>query len=353
MTNGLLVGKFYPPHAGHDFLIGKAASLCDNLVVLVCATLSETIDVNDRCRWLSQAHPNVTFVPMVDVVPIDYDDSLIWQAHLDLFKAYYELVFSKPDIVFGSDDYVSDFASRLDAAAVMLDRGEIPVSATMVRNDLYKNWKFLNPFAAADLSAKIVVLGSESSGTSTLTKDLFNHFNNVYPNSCDLVLEHGRFYTEDKLKKLQTVSPSSSVFDLNWTDDDFSCIAKVQNDNIVTASRKFPIVFADTDALATSVWQSRYLGHPLNTSVTKPALYVVTDVTGVDFEQDGLRDGQHLRVSMQNEFIDVVKNSNTPWILAAGDRVSRLELVSKVVQNVLTQVHNFGFSATEISSFPL
>ena len=43
MTRGLVIGKFYPPHRGHKFLIDTALSQVDYLDVLVCVRAEQAI----------------------------------------------------------------------------------------------------------------------------------------------------------------------------------------------------------------------------------------------------------------------------------------------------------------------
>ena len=46
--HGLVVGKFYPPHRGHQYLIERAAAKCARVTVLVMAAGSETVALGDR-----------------------------------------------------------------------------------------------------------------------------------------------------------------------------------------------------------------------------------------------------------------------------------------------------------------
>ncbi|MFD7877967.1 adenylyltransferase/cytidyltransferase family protein, partial [Streptomyces sp. NPDC059766] len=41
--HGLVLGKFYPPHAGHHHLVRTALTQCDRLTVLVCAASVESL----------------------------------------------------------------------------------------------------------------------------------------------------------------------------------------------------------------------------------------------------------------------------------------------------------------------
>ena len=56
---------------------------------------------------------------------------------------------------------------------------------------------------------------------------------------------------------------------------------------------------------ATAIWEERYLGQrpaEVRAAARWPDLYLLTDHDGVPFEQDGLRDGEHLREWMTGRF---------------------------------------------------
>ena len=40
---GVVIGKFYPPHRGHKYLIDTAAGQVERLTVIVCARAGQTI----------------------------------------------------------------------------------------------------------------------------------------------------------------------------------------------------------------------------------------------------------------------------------------------------------------------
>lgn len=356
MVAGLLVGKFYPPHAGHDFLVAQAASQCDILVVLVCEGPSETIPASVRSSWLEeqfQGGSRVIFQPCPDPLPIDYDDEVVWRGHLGVFESYWRKHVDSIDVVFGSESYVEVFAEYLDAVPVIVDqaRSAVSVSGTAVRHDLYGSWGVLNAAAAADLAFKVVVLGSESTGTSTLAASLQKHYTSLYDPA--LVLEYGRKLTEDKLAVLRGEDPSSTVGDVVWSVKDFQQIALKQDRKILSAGVSSPLVVCDTDALATRVWEERYLSTSTVKELGLPVvgdLYIVTSPVGVPFVDDGLRDGEHLRESMHRQFIAEVAASGKPWFIASGEHLDRLSLAVKTIDLGLRVKHSFGSSMDELTA---
>lgn len=57
----------------------------------------------------------------------------------------------------------------------------------------------------------------------------------------------------------------------------------------------------------------------------RPDRYVLTSPEGVPFEQDGLRDGEHLREWMTERFREVLDESGVEWIEVGGGREERVE----------------------------
>ncbi|NEE54556.1 adenylyltransferase/cytidyltransferase family protein, partial [Streptomyces sp. SID8455] len=52
--HGLVLGKFYPPHAGHHHLVETARDQCERLTVLVCAASVESVPLADRVAWMRE-----------------------------------------------------------------------------------------------------------------------------------------------------------------------------------------------------------------------------------------------------------------------------------------------------------
>ena len=58
MKRGLVIGKFYPPHQGHQFLIESALSYVDELTIIVTGKHGQKIGAGLRGRWLSEMYTN-------------------------------------------------------------------------------------------------------------------------------------------------------------------------------------------------------------------------------------------------------------------------------------------------------
>jgi hypothetical protein len=61
-------------------------------------------------------------------------------------------------------------------------------------------------------------------------------------------------------------------------------------------------------------------------------IYVVTDPNDVKFEQDGIRDGEHLRKSMHDSFVDTAMQTGKTVIIASGSRSERVRCVVEKIK---------------------
>lgn len=314
--HGLIIGKFYPPHRGHKYLIDTARAACEELTVIVGWKQSEQIPGFLRAQWLQRIHPDVRVLTVEDNKLAD-DDSEGWAKFTIGILGYV------PDAVFTSEDYGDAYASFMGCVHVLVDkdRATVPISATMVRSSPRKYAQFLEPCVRAYFAQRVCVIGAESTGTTTLAKALAQKYGTVW------VPEYGRTYSEGK----QYGGPEAA-----WSSDEFVHIAQAQSaleDSLAEHSNG--LVIADTDAFATGVWHERYM-HTRSPEVERLAaqrrcdLYIVTG-DEIPFVQDGLRDSEHLRHDMQKRFIERLKEEGKPFIEVTGSIPERLAAASRAI----------------------
>ncbi len=338
---GLVVGKFYPPHAGHHYLIDTAARGCAEVTVLVAPSRRESIPLALRCDWLRERHPGVRVVGGYDDIEVDYADPAVWDAHCALFRDLTGL--DRVDSVWSSEAYGEELARRFGAVPVCVDpdRRAVPVSGSAVRADPVGYWHALAAPVRAWFARRVVVVGAESTGTTTLARALAAHY------ATDWVPEYGRELTARKLAALRAGDPAATVFDLRWSDPDFVEVAVAQNAaEDAAAGRGGPVLVCDTDARATAVWQERYLGvatAAVTALARRPALYLLTDHDGVPFHDDGLRDGEQVRAWMTNRFRQVLATTGVPVVELSGPHPARLERAVRAVDRLLAA----GWALTE------
>ncbi len=313
--HGLVLGKFYPLHAGHSNLVETAVRMCETATVEVLGATSESIPLEVRAEWVRELHPTARVVAAIDDGPVDFASAAARDAHMPIVR---QLLHAPVDAVFTSDTYGEELARRLNAEWVQVDPGrkENPVSGTAVRADPAAYWTFLPSPVRAWLAARVVVLGAESTGTTMLAAALAEALGTHW------VPEYGRDYSE--LRDGGLTEP--------WRSDEFDLIIERQLNLERDALRRVPIpvLICDTDVLATTLWHERYVGtlpHRLVALATahRPVLYILSG-DEIPFVQDGLRDGEHIRHHMQDRFRGTLAGQSVPWLEVHGsvsERVAR------------------------------
>ncbi|MFD3947780.1 AAA family ATPase [Streptomyces sp. NPDC058579] len=342
--HGLVLGKFYPPHAGHHHLVRTARERCERLTVLVCASSVETLTLDARVAWMREVHPDALVVGAVDDIPVDLHDPDVWSAHMAVFRG---AVREPVDAVFTSEPYGEELGRRFGAEAVCVDpdRTLFPVSGTAVRKDPVGSWDFLEAPVRAALTRRVVVLGAESTGTTTMARALAEHYRargGVWART-RWVPEFGREFSELKLAELRALRPEATWEDVAFHSEDFPLIALRQAEAEEEAARTgSPVLFCDTDAFATTIWHERYMG------TTSPAtgeiaargrqhLWLLTDHRGVAFEDDGLRDGEHLRPWMTARFHTQLAHTGRRAAMLTGPHEERLAAAVAAVDALLAE----------------
>ena len=344
--HGLLIGKFYPPHAGHHALIRWAAGRCDRLTVLAMAGATETVPLADRVAWLRDEHgdePGVHVVGTRCDAPMDVTDERVWVAQVAIMRA---ALGSEPnvDTVFCGDSYGAELAQHFDADPVIVERSAL--SSTAVRADLAARWGDLAPATRAGLTTRVVVLGAESTGTTTVAQALAAHYRTRGGawSATTCVTEYGRDYTAVKWAE-----QPGSLDDVVWQTNDFDVIAAEQTRRENAAARNgSPLLVCDTDAVATAVWERRYLGAAARvgqpwTEVPPRAVYLVTDHDDVPWVDDGMREGDlTIRAAMTGWFTDALTRAGHSWVPLTGTLEQRIELAIRTVDPLLHLAARFG-----------
>ncbi|MFO0555621.1 MAG: AAA family ATPase [Polyangiaceae bacterium] len=350
MKHGLVIGKFYPPHAGHHHLVRAAARAAARVTVVVMAAHVESLGLEERVRWMREVHatdPNVTVTGIWDDHPVDYQSDAIWRAHVDLMREAVSGVTSEPvDTVFTSEIYGEELARRLDARHVLVDleRAAVAVSGTAIRADHGRYWPMLAPCVRAHLSLRVVLVGAESTGKTTLAAALAARLRErgAPLSATTWVREIGRDVTLEKLAKV-----GGSMEALTWATSDFVRIAAAQASLEAEGARgDSPIVVCDTDAFATGIWHERYTGASSAEvdalgAAAPHHLYLLTHHDDVPFVQDGVRDGEHIRAWMTSRFVERLVETGRTWQLCRGSREVRLENATAAV---LARYASIGFA---------
>ncbi len=318
MNRGIVIGKFYPPHRGHKYLIESALAQVDELTIIVCDKNGQKISGEQRAAWLREMTPRARVIVVDD--NLREDDSRAWAEYTIEVLGY------TPDIVFTSEGYGDAYAKFMGSSHVLIDkeRKAVPVSATQIRQNPLEYWEYLDPCVRAYFAKRVCVLGAESTGTTTMALALAEHYQTV------CVPELGRVYFEARMNK-----PDAD----EWHASEFLFIAQEQNrleDQLARVCSK--ILICDTNSFATCFWQEAYMNF-ISDEVKEESrgrhydIYLLTDID-IPFVQDGTRDEKR-REDMHKKFFRELRGRHQEFILLSGSHEERLKKAIDVCDYIL------------------
>ena len=324
---GLIVGKFWPPHNGHQRAFDLLRASSDHMAIVVCGEPDQVPSAFDRAMWIQSANPDAEVVTVGDLCAWHHPSDCPPECTSAWVGRLGDLGLGGFDVVVASETYGKPFADAIGAELIDSARDSDGLSATAIRDDLSGRWLDLPPVVRAGLHRRVVVLGAESTGTSTLSLDLAREL------SMPLAPEAGRTVS------WRLMAAAGDMGSVRWDESHFWEVGNLQigleHQAVFSRIRERPgelgpWLVCDTDTLATVAWWERYLnvgqgGIPQLASVRLGDLYLVTSPHDVEFDDsDPLRDGRHVRSAMHDRFIDLVEQSGRPWVLLTGDREERL-----------------------------
>lgn len=237
---GLYGGSFNPLHMGHVRCIIEAANKCEKLIIVISDGINRNeINIRIRYRWIYQITKHLSHVSIF----ILKDEAETKQAYTeDMWNSdtrkVEDFAGMKIDAVFCGNDYdKNSFWSKCypDAEIIYFQRDQI--SSTKIRSNPMLYWDWLPNVVKPYYVKKVLVIGGESTGKSTLVINLANYYNTNY------LEEVGRDLSE------------RSGTDLLMLPDDFTDILlmhKMKEKEAIISSNK--VLFEDTDCLITKFY---------------------------------------------------------------------------------------------------
>ncbi len=325
MTKAFVFGKFLPFHKGHEAMINFALSKCDFLTVLVCCSDKEGISDKLRKAWIEKTfekQKNIeirTFNYLESELPNTSESSKeVSQIWADIFKK------QLPDysLLITSEEYGNFVAIFMNIQHIAFDipKIKVPVSATAIRNDVFTNWQYLPDSVKPDLSLKVVILGTESTGKTTLTEKLSKYFN------CSFVMEAGR-----------DIIVNSNSF----TFDDLHLVAREHAKRIdKTILAENPLVIIDTDIHTTKSYARFTFEKEIEISVdiynsNKANLYLYLN-NDVEYLQDGTRLSEEERNLLDLSHRQVLLDHNIDIVEIKGDWDERFEKAVEQINKLIS-----------------
>ncbi len=338
---GLVVGKFLPPHKGHEYMIQTAAEKCENVLVLVVSNPDPyAFSTRDRMSLLQQIfkyHLTVyTLEGRYKDTPIHFDNIASYEAphendddwtQREAIKTYFEdSEYPYPDAVFTSEEYGRGFALHMGVKHYLVDinREKFPISGTEIRENPYENLDMLPEpvkdfYTRGEYIERVVFLGAESTGKSTLAARMAEEYGTLS------TTEYGREACEgDKYHAYSSEEMAEIVH-----------AQKHMEADLINSGQCRDYLFCDTNALTTFFYSYEYNNecHPDVLYEAKRAdnwnyQHVFLCDIDIPFEDDGTRrlSGQahKLQQSMNYMILDMF---NVHYTVLSGTLEERVQKV--------------------------
>ncbi len=348
---GLVVGKFAPLHSGHELLIQRAAGECSSLCIISWSVPEfPGCDAPRRAAWLAELFPAARRIVLTQEILTTLDPPAELALlppnnsepgpHRRLCAWLCERLWQcQPEAVFTSEDYGPPFAEEMTrwfrrtaadhpgVTAVAVDPGRslLPVSGTQIRADVHGCRHLLPPLVYRDFVQRVVLLGGESTGKSTLAAALAGRLGTVF------VSEYGREFWEAKSGRLVLA--------------DMLSIAREQLAREAAAAAAADTwLICDTSPLTTLFYSLELFGKAESSLVDLARQrYYHTFLCAPDFPfvQDGTRQAEAFRMKQDAWFRRELEAREIPWTDATGS----LEHRAASAVAVLLATHSPTFSA--------
>ncbi len=175
---------------------------------------------------------------------------------------------------------------------------------------------------------KIVVIGPESTGKTTLCKQLANHFNTLFVEEYarEYLLTNGKEYTHEDLIKI-------AAGQIKKEEDAINNLINTKS----TSTNSNQLLFIDTDMYVMKVWSEFVFNKCdlsiLNTIVTrKYDLYLLCE-PDIPWVKDDLReypDGE-IRATLYEYYKELMIEQQTPWININGNFEERIATAKNTI----------------------
>jgi nicotinamide riboside kinase len=180
---------------------------------------------------------------------------------------------------------------------------------------------------------KIAMFGPESTGKTTLSKQLADHFDTVW------APEYAREYLQQKWDRTQQICEPEDLMPIAVGQ------VRVENEALLTANN---YLFCDTNLLVTKVFSEMYYNF-CDPGLDKAArkhkydLFFLTDID-VAWTKDDLRDTSENREATFEVFKNALIENDKPFITLSGDENARFEK-ARVILRDLAKAKELGFSS--------
>ena len=329
VVKAFVFGKFMPFHKGHAQLVNFTRQHCDHLTVLVCCSDQEQLPGPVRQAWLQETYAAdaAVHVQLLEYLeselPNTSETSL---AVSNVWADRFRQVVPECSLVVTSEPYGELVAARMNIQHLPFDvaREAVPIAASVIRQNPVVNWRFLPDSVKPYYVRKVVLLGTESTGKTTLATQLAAHF------QASLVKEAGRDLITDST---------------NFSFEDLHRVAQEHARRIAQAQMgPSALVILDTDVHITQSYARLMFGQELTVlpevyALNRADLYLYL-AADVPYVQDGgrLPDSDRLRLDVSHR--ETLRHYGIRAVEISGTWAQRFQRAVQLVEALLASSRN-------------
>ena len=329
---GMFGGSFDPLHVGHLSCMVRAASMCEELyIVLSFSRKRDRIPMEYRYRWIYNSlkhmdHVRIILLEDTEETKDAYDTDDAWECGRDEVLSK----IGRPvDVVFCGSDYegTGRYESLYGCPVIYFDRGQYPVSSTQIFEDPFRYWDSIPRIAQPYFVKKVLLIGGESTGKSTLAQNLALTYNTNF------LAEVGR----------EVCDRAGGVEELMIEEDFQEILLKHKLEEMEAVKHSSRLLFVDTDALITKFFSHFLFEDPDILKRNDALADAITAINHFDlvlfltptvaFVQDGTRNEKLLkdREGYSNQIRTLFDEKEIRYHVVGGDYESRYEAAVKLI----------------------
>jgi HTH-type transcriptional repressor of NAD biosynthesis genes len=335
---GLIIGRYLPMHMGHVNAVMKASYMCDELFVVIIHNKDVDHEICNRdsfkyilpevrARWITLLTKDMKNVRIISV-----EEEVFENGKLDFSSNTSKIfdIIGKPiKRLFHTDlNYRKQIIDKFPKIEILIEQYDLKkfsISSTMIRREgIMNHWDEIPNFVRPYFVKKVVIVGTESSGKSTLTKHLARLYNTNH------IEEYGRRLCED-------MGGYEGIF----TPDLFQIIAyghKMAEFKEINYSNK--ILFVDTEIISTQYFSELMSGKdPILDIIAENNHYDLWIYLEPDIEwvEDGLRSygNEDERMRNNDKLKQMLDERDIEYHVISGSYINRITSAIKLVDEVL------------------
>lgn len=334
---GMYGGSFDPLHVGHIHDIIRAGAMCEELYVMISWCVGrESTSKELRYRWIynSVRHlPNVKLIMIEDqaVSKEDYNTDYYWEKGAADIR---ETIGKPIDAVFCGSDYLG--TGRFEglycpeSEVIYFDRKEVPISSTDLRGWAMDHWDYLPKVCKPYYTKKVLVVGGESTGKSTLVQNLALAYNT------NCLAEVGRDVTE-----------AAGSEELMIMEDFIQILLRHKTRELDAVKESNRVLFIDTDAVTTKFYARFLLSRTEEIRKCEALSDAIIGINAFDlilfleptvaFVQDGTRNELIAadRVLYSNQIKALLDTVQMQYHCISGDYLNRFNEAKRLIRETI------------------